>query len=101
MDNYYEDVYLRRLNRFGNDYQSRIQGERQKVFEQYLYKSVYQVDFEYGGEIRLGSLEPYKQNETKTLHYLLTELDVEFAPGTILSFPNQKKLDFEEPDSSY
>ena len=32
----YFDIYKMRLNRFGNDYQSRIQGEREYLFDLYL-----------------------------------------------------------------
>ena len=48
--NYFEDVYLKRLNRYGYDYQSRVQAQREKVFEDLLLKSVYRVDFEYENE---------------------------------------------------
>ena len=54
---YFEEVYLKRLNRYGYDYQSRIQGQREKVFEGKLLKSVYRVDFEYKGETHPGTLE--------------------------------------------
>ena len=38
--NYY-DIYNKRLNRYGNDYQSRLQGKREHQFELYLSRSVY------------------------------------------------------------
>ena len=47
MSNYYEDVYLKRLNRYGYDYQSRVQAQREREFEGKLLKSVYRVDFDY------------------------------------------------------
>ena len=100
MDRGYYDVYNARLNRYGNDYQSRILGQRQKVFSQFLLKSIYQVEFEYDGETRLGSLEPYKQDETETLHYFLTELDVNFAPGAIIPIP-KFNTDLEDPEYNY
>ena len=99
-NNFYYDVYNARLNRYGNDYQSRVQGQRQKVFEQYLLKSIYQIEFDYENEVRLGTLEPYKQDETETLHYLLTELDVKLKPGTILEIA-KLRVDFEEPEYNY
>lgn len=37
---YFTDVYLKRVNRYGNDYQSRVQGKREENFEYYLLKSV-------------------------------------------------------------
>ena len=45
--NYFEEVYLKRLNRYGLDYQSRVQAQRQAEFESYLLKSVYRIDFYY------------------------------------------------------
>lgn len=82
--NYYEDVYLRRLNRYGNTYAERIMGQRIAEFEDYLLKSVYRVDFEYKGELVAGTLERYKQDETQTLQYLLTRLENNIDPGTVL-----------------
>ena len=44
MSEYYEKVYQRRLNRYGMDYQSRIQNQRERDFESYLYKTIYRVN---------------------------------------------------------
>jgi hypothetical protein len=59
-ENYYNEVYRRRLNRYGLDYQSRIQGQRERDFDAYLYKSIYRVDFQFDGEWHPASLERYK-----------------------------------------
>ena len=80
----YYDVYTQRLNRFGNDYQSRIQGEREHNFELYLLKTVYRVDFKYKHCHHAGSLERYKQDDTKTLQYLLTDIKLNIPSGTVL-----------------
>ena len=85
----YFDIYKQRLNRFGNDYQSRIQGEREHNFDLYLLKSIYRVDFEYKGHHYAGSLERHKQNDTKTLQYLLTKIDTNIPNGTILRIPDK------------
>jgi len=84
MSDYFNDVYNMRLNRYGNDYQSRILGQRQKIFQNLLLKSPNRVDFDYEGSVTAGILAPYKQNETKTLFYLLTEDSVYIPGGTIL-----------------
>lgn len=42
---YFDDVYLRRLNRFGYDHQTRVQNKRELEFENLLNKSVYRIDF--------------------------------------------------------
>ena len=70
--NYFEDVYLKRLNRYGYDYQSRFQAQREETFEGLLLKSIYRVDFVYEDEMHPGLLERYKQDETETMQYLLT-----------------------------
>lgn len=91
--NYFEDVYLKRLNRYGYDYQSRIQGQREREFEDKLLKSVYRVDFVFGGEIHPGTLERYKQNETETMQYLLTRVNLDIPNGTILMIPDKNKVE--------
>ena len=81
----YFDIYKKRLNRYGLDYQSRIPGQREHLFDLYLLKSVYRVEFDYKGQEIVGSLERYKQDETQTLQYLLVPIDVTFPVGTILN----------------
>ena len=87
---YYHDVYLKRLNRYGTDYQSRVQASREREFEGKLLKSVYRVDFEYDNEIHPGTLEKYKQDETQTLQYLLTKVSLNLPNGTILMIPDKE-----------
>ena len=81
---YYYSVYKRRLNRYGLDYQSRIQSSREREFENYLHKTIYRVDFEFDGDWHPASLEQYKQDYSETQCYLLTRLDLEIPAGTIL-----------------
>ena len=44
---YYEEVYLKRLNRYGIDFQSRMQRQREENFKLQLKRSVYYVTFDY------------------------------------------------------
>ena len=87
--NYFEDVYLKRLNRYGYDYQSRVQAQREKVFEGLLLKSVYRVDFEYEHELHPALLERYEQDETQLMQYLLTRTNLNIPNGTILMIPDK------------
>lgn len=87
---YYEEVYLKRLNRYGMDYNSRVQNQREREFEHYLLKTTCRVDIEYGYETIPASFERYKQDETETLAYLLTRRAVELPSGTLLLIPNHK-----------
>lgn len=88
-ENSYYDIYLKRLNRYGNDYQTRTQKKRERDFENYLLKSVYRVEFDYNQEIVPATFERYKQDETETLHYLLTRVNINIPNGTILMIPNK------------
>lgn len=101
---YYEDVYLRRLNRYGLDYKSRVKNQREREFEDLLLKSAHRLDFEYGGDLYPGILNARKQDETETLHNLLTRNTTDIAAGTILELNNQKWMVYwldAEPDSGY
>ena len=89
MNNYYEDVYLKRLNRYGYDYQSRVQAQRERDFENKLLKSVYRVDFEFEDETHPATLERYKQDETELMQYLLTRVSLNIPSGTILMIPDK------------
>ena len=86
---YYEDVYLKRLNRYGTDYQSRVQAQREREFEGKLLKSVYRVEFEYDNETHPATLERYKQDETELMQYLLTRVSLNLPNGTILMIPDK------------
>ena len=91
MSNYY-DIYLKRLNRYGEDYQTRIQNKREEEFEYYLLKSVYRIDFEYKDNTHPATFERYKQDETETLHYLLTRTTLNIPNGTILMLPDKDSV---------
>ena len=91
MSKYYESVYQKRLNRYGLDYQSRVQAQRERDFDNYLYKTIYRVDFEFDGEMRPGSLERYKQDYSETQAYLLTKRDLEIPNGTVLMIRSQDR----------
>lgn len=84
MSEYYEHVYQRRVNRYGLDYQSRIQNQRERDFDNYLYKTIYRVDFQYDNDLVPGSLERYKQDYSETQGYLLTKVDIQIPSGTVL-----------------
>lgn len=90
---YYNDVYLKRLNRYGYDYQSRVQAQRERDFENKLLKSVYRVEFEYDGKIHPATLERYKQDESELTQYLLTRVSLNLPNGTILMIPDKDTIE--------
>lgn len=85
----YYDIYLKRLNRYGLNYQERTQNKREREFEDYMLKSVYLIDFDYCCENHPGTFERYKQDETETLHYLLTRVGLNMPNGTVLMLPDK------------
>ena len=85
----YYDIYQKRLNRFGSDYQSRIQKRRENDFQLALNKSPFRVEFEYEKETHEAIFERQKQNDTKTLHYLLTKEALDIPSGVILMIPDK------------
>ncbi|MBQ5475643.1 MAG: hypothetical protein IIT65_13405 [Lachnospiraceae bacterium] len=89
MEDYYHNVYLKRLNRYGIDFQSRMQRQREENFKLQLKRSVYYVEFEYEDEMHEGELTHLRQNETKTMQYLLTDVHLDMPNGTILFIPDK------------
>ena len=81
---YFDEIYLKRLNRYGLDYQSRLQGQRERNFENYLLKTPFRVDFQYQDKLQPASLERYKQDYSETQAYLLTRVELSIPNGTIL-----------------
>ena len=90
---YFDDVYLRRLNRFGYDYQTRVQNKRELEFENLLNKSVYRIDFSYKNKIIPACFEPDKQDETQVTFDLLTRVETEIDQGEILFIPDKRTGD--------
>ena len=85
----YINIYKRRLNRYGLDYQSRIQGQRDQNFEDYLLKSIYRVDFWHNDIYHPATLERYKQDHTETQCYLLTRRDLVLENGTMIEIESR------------
>lgn len=89
---YFDKVYLKRLNRYGNDFQSRVQGQREREFETYLIKSIYRTNINYKEETIPCTFEPYSQNETDTFAHLLTRVDVNLPAGEIFEITNYNNI---------
>lgn len=90
---YFDDVYLRRLNRFGYNHQTRVQNKRELEFENLLNKSVYRIDFSYKNKIIPACFEPDKQDETQVTFDLLTRVETEIDQGEILFIPDKRTGD--------
>ena len=86
---YFEDVYLKRVNRYGNSLQGRVHGRMEHDFEHMMAKSVNKVKI-FGGpaptdrELGQGVLQSKDTSEKETIDYLLTPKKDVYANGTIL-----------------
>lgn len=89
MDNY-SDLFRRRINRYGYNQQTRIQGRREREFESLLKRSIYRVNFFLNNKRIPAILKPMKQDKAETLHYLLVRTGNELELGTILQIPGRK-----------
>ena len=85
----YYDIYNKRINRFGDNQADRLNNGRKKNFETFKKNSPHNSTFKYYDkkleeDVELSCvLEPFRQNETKTLMHLLCDQDVNIAIGTI------------------
>lgn len=90
---YYKDVYLKRINRFGSTKQERIINKMKYQFENsYLKNTINKVDVLVNNELIIGSLQEDKQSESKTLFYLLVSTDYKWPMGTELIINGEKWL---------
>lgn len=82
---YFEDVYLKRINRFGKNIQERIQGKKEYDFNFFKEKSPNKVNvYENNNLISDGVLQNKTNSEKEVIDYLLVDKDIDFPDGTIL-----------------
>ena len=89
-DKFFNEVYLRRLNRYGTTHQSRIQNKRELEFESLLAKSVYRTQFDYKNKTITACCEPDKQDETQVTYDLFTRVTECIEQGEILFIPDKR-----------
>jgi hypothetical protein len=83
----YYDNYLKRVNRYGNTLQERIQGKREHDFEVFMKKSPNQVrawNNEKENEAYSAILQTKEYDQDEVVDYLLVSLDKEIPMGTII-----------------
>lgn len=99
----YFDVYLKRVNRYGNNLQERIQGKKEHDFEVFMSKSPNKVTawnnrigLEEDGYSAVLQTKEYDQDEV--VDYLLVPLEQEIAMGTIIYTFNKRHDNIEYED---
>lgn len=88
----YMDIYKKRLNRYGNSPQERLEKGRELNFLKFLNQSPHKVLFNYEDKQIEAVLEPYKQDDTKTLMYLLSKVSDTFEVGKITIIDNTEYM---------
>lgn len=79
---YFEDVYLKRLNRYGNNLQERIQNKKINHFKTILKKSPDQVKIFKDGQAYRAILESKTNNEKEVINFLIVSKDLNWDLGT-------------------
>lgn len=87
----YFDIYKRRINRYGLNFQERIQKQREEDFSSYLFKTIYRVEFWYEDKLRAGSLEPLEQDYSEVQHHLLVPISLDLPSGTVIEVENERR----------
>ena len=99
----YFDVYLKRVNRYGNNLQERIQGKKEHDFEVFMSKSPNKVTA-WNNEIGLKEdgysavLQTKEYDQDEVVDYLLVPLEQEIAMGTIIYTFNKRHDNIEYED---
>ena len=99
----YFDVYLKRVNRYGNNLQERIQGKKEHDFEVFMSKSPNKVTA-WNNEIGLKEdgysavLQTKEYDQDEVVDYLLVPLSQEIAMGTIIYTFNKRHNNIEYED---
>lgn len=80
------------MNRYGTTANERLENERRANFELFLKGSPHWVSFLYETETIEAVFEPYRQNETKTLMYLLCRATQSLETGVILTIKGDRYM---------
>lgn len=82
---YFNDVYLKKINRFGDNIQDRVHGQMRNDFENKLKKSVNTVKLYNlkNKEIGIGILETKKVDEKQLNSYLCTRVEDKYNSGFV------------------
>lgn len=79
---YFDTIYQKRLNRYGDNRQARLEGARRANFEAFLNQSPHYTIFTYGSKEVECVFEPFKQSESKSQMYVLTRADEVLTIGS-------------------
>lgn len=94
---YYEDIYIKRLNRYGSDSISRLEQGRRANFERFLKSSPHYVTFTYAEGTRNERVvecvfEPRRQNETRIMMDVLCRVGETFNVGDIVTILGKRYM---------
>lgn len=82
---YFDEVYLKRVNRHGTTIQDRVQNRKEHDFEAFKEKSVNKVDVYVDSNIFDGVLQTKKSSEDEIIDYLLVNKKFVWPDGTIIT----------------
>ena len=101
----YFDIYRKRVNRYGNNLQERIQGKKEHDFEVFMSKSPNQVaawdDDLTEAKAYKAVLQTKEYDQDEVVDYLLVPLDREIPMGTIIYTKDARHKTVTYEDKSY
>lgn len=100
----YFEIYKKRLNRYGDTPQERLEKGRQINFERFLHMSPHYVKFMYEDREVECVFEPSSQDETETIMHVLCRVGEEFEVGKIVTILDHRYMFYywdERTDSGY
>jgi hypothetical protein len=99
----YFDTYLKRVNRYGNNLQERIQGKKEHDFEVFMQKSPNLVRARNGeeGEYYNAVLQTKEYDQDEVVDYLLVPLAKKIPMGTIIYTEDSRHKEVTYEDKLY
>ena len=101
----YFDIYRKRVNRYGNNLQERIQGKKEHDFEVFMSKSPNQVtawdDDLTEAKAYKAVLQTKEYDQDEVVDYLLVPLDREIPMGTIIYTKDARHKTVTYEDKTY
>lgn len=99
----YFDIYLKRVNKYGDNFQERIQGKKEHDFEVFMNKSPNLVRARDGedGEFYQAVLQTKEYDQDEIVDYLLVPLSRKIPMGTIIYTEDSRHKEIYYEDKVY
>ena len=103
---YFDNIYKKRINRFGENYTERLENGRRLNFDRFLNQSPHATTFSYLNneqeEVVIECVfEPLRDDQTRNLMHLLCAADIKIMPGVVGTIEGQRYMVWYHNERSY